>query len=121
MPRFESSGYKPTRSAVRIALFVFCRPERWFLALALSLCLSTYLSAQDENVHIQPRPAEAPKPAVPPDLKSPDANTDPGLKANHGKPYMVDVDLVLVNVTVTDDWNRIVTGLDKENFAIMEG
>jgi Ca-activated chloride channel homolog len=122
MPRFESSGYKPTRSAVRIALFVFCRrPERWFLALALSLGLSTYLIAQDENVHIQPRPAEAPKPVVPPDLKSPDASTDPGLKANHGKPYMVDVDLVLVNVTVTDDWNRIVTGLDKENFAIMEG
>jgi len=23
-------------------------------------------------------------------------------------------------VTVTDDWNRIVTGLDKENFAIAE-
>src|SRR5258708_9383595 len=34
---------------------------------------------------------------------------------------IVPVDLVLVNVTVTDDWNRIVTGLEKENFAVMEG
>jgi len=33
----------------------------------------------------------------------------------------VDVNLVLVNVTVTDDWNRIVTGLDKQNFAVAEG
>jgi Ca-activated chloride channel family protein len=47
--------------------------------------------------------------------------TDPGLKINHGKPMQVDVDLVLVNVTVTDDWNRIVTGLDKDNFSILEG
>ncbi len=28
---------------------------------------------------------------------------------------------MLVNVTVTDDWNRIVTGLDKENFSVLEG
>ena len=33
----------------------------------------------------------------------------------------MDVNLVLVNVTVTDDWNRIVTGLDKENFSVLEG
>lgn len=38
-----------------------------------------------------------------------------------GKPIQKNVDLVLVNVTVTDDWNRIVTGLDKENFTVMEG
>src|SRR5205823_12789965 len=37
------------------------------------------------------------------------------------KPVLVDVDLVLLNVTVTDDWNRIVTGLEKDNFAIVEG
>ena len=31
------------------------------------------------------------------------------------------VDLVLVPVTVTDPMNRLVTGLDKENFQIFEG
>jgi Ca-activated chloride channel family protein len=51
----------------------------------------------------------------------PGVATDPGLKVNHGKPIQIDVDLVLVNVTVTDDWNRIVTGLDKENFSVLEG
>ncbi len=32
----------------------------------------------------------------------------------------VDVDLVLVNVTVTDPYNRLVTGLERENFKIEE-
>src|SRR5205823_14883859 len=31
------------------------------------------------------------------------------------------VDLVLVPVTVTDPMNRLVTGLDKENFQVYEG
>ena len=33
----------------------------------------------------------------------------------------VDVDLVLVNVTVTDPMNRLVTGLEKDNFQLLEG
>jgi hypothetical protein len=33
----------------------------------------------------------------------------------HTKPLKVDVDLVLVPVTITDPMNRLVTGLDKEN------
>jgi Ca-activated chloride channel homolog len=32
----------------------------------------------------------------------------------------VDVDLVLVNVTVTDPFNRLVTGLEQENFRVYE-
>jgi Ca-activated chloride channel homolog len=32
----------------------------------------------------------------------------------------VDVDLVLVNVTVTDPFNRLVTGLEMENFRVFE-
>jgi Ca-activated chloride channel family protein len=33
---------------------------------------------------------------------------------------LVDIDLVLVNVTVTDPYNRLVTGLQKEHFEIEE-
>jgi Ca-activated chloride channel family protein len=33
----------------------------------------------------------------------------------------VDVDLVLVPVTITDPMNRLVTGLDKDNFQLYEG
>ena len=37
-----------------------------------------------------------------------------------GKAIRTDVDLALVNVTVTDPYNRLVTGLDKENFRVFE-
>jgi Ca-activated chloride channel family protein len=36
------------------------------------------------------------------------------------KTIRVDVDLVLVNVTVTDPYNRLVTGLEMENFRVFE-
>ena len=36
------------------------------------------------------------------------------------KTIKVDVDLVLVNVTVTDPFNRLVTGLEQENFRAFE-
>ncbi len=38
----------------------------------------------------------------------------------HTNPIHVDVDLVVVNVTVTDPYDRIVTGLDKSNFQIYD-
>ena len=63
-----------------------------------------------EDVHVSPRVA----PQKPPDL------TDPALKT-HTKPMKVDVDLVLVPVTITDPMNRLVTGLDRENFTLFEG
>jgi Ca-activated chloride channel family protein len=40
---------------------------------------------------------------------------------NSRKPIQVDVSLVLVNVTVTDPYDRLVTGLEKENFRVFEG
>jgi Ca-activated chloride channel family protein len=92
------------------------------ITLALLLGSIGYLSAQDTDVHITPRATPTPNNTPPiEDPKIPGVATDPGLKVNHGKPIQVPVDLVLVSVTVTDDWNRIVTGLDKENFAVMEG
>lgn len=39
----------------------------------------------------------------------------------HGNMFRVNVDLVLVPVTVTDSSGRLVTGLDKDNFRIYEG
>ncbi len=42
-------------------------------------------------------------------------------KARQGDRRMrVDVDLVLVNTTVTDPYNRLVTGLERENFRVFE-
>lgn len=42
------------------------------------------------------------------------------LPAQKDKSIRVDVDLVMVNVTVTDPYNRLVTGLERENFRIFE-
>ena len=44
---------------------------------------------------------------------------DAGLNT-HTKPIRVDVDLVLVPVTVTDPIDRVVTGLNRENFQVLE-
>ena len=98
------------------------RVLRVLLALIAFVGLGVLAFCQDVNVHIEPRPTPTPNVvAVPDPATKADVATDPGLKVNHGKPIQVDVDLVLVPVTVTDDWNRIVTGLDKENFTVMEG
>ena len=118
MARFERRGYGANRSpghsfkAYRTPLI------RCALTLACFLVFTVATGAQDVNVHIEPKPPAPPKTV---DTKEDAGNADPSLK-NHAKPGMaVDVNLVLVNVTVTDDWNRIVTGLDKENFSVLEG
>ena len=73
-----------------------------------------------DEVHIAPRKLEEPpKPGHLTGEKAP-AETDPSLKT-HTKPIKVDVDLVLVPVTVTDPMNRLVTGLEKDNFVIQDG
>jgi len=38
----------------------------------------------------------------------------------HASPIQVDVNLVVVNVTVTDPYDRIVTGLDQSNFQVYD-
>jgi len=44
----------------------------------------------------------------------------PAVKIVPGKIIRTDVDLALVNVTVTDPYNRLVTGLEPDNFRIFE-
>jgi Ca-activated chloride channel homolog len=83
-------------------------------ALALVACWCPRLLAQntEDDVHIRPRTEAKP------------ANSD-SVKENsltaHTRPLKVKVDMVLVPVTITDPMNRLVTGLDKENFSVFEG
>ncbi len=88
---------------------------RVFVALLALLCLVPLLSAQEEDqpVHIRPRSKPDPK-------TTEEARIDPSLKT-HTKPITKDVDLVLIPVTVTDPMNRLVTGLEKNNFEIFDG
>jgi Ca-activated chloride channel family protein len=85
------------------------------LAVLLLTMADARLRAQtspvdDINVH-SPQPAPDPNPAVP---------ITPGLRVREGSRLRVDVSLVVVPVTVTDGLNRLVTGLDRENFFIYE-
>jgi len=84
-----------------------------FLILAVIL-IAPAVRAQSpvDDVHVSPR-IQPPPPAEKQIM-------DPSLRT-HTKPLKVDVDLVLVPVTITDPMNRLVTGLDKENFTLYEG
>jgi len=86
---------------------------RFAILLLSAACCASPVFAQNsvDDVHIQPR--VQPKAPVEPD-------TDPSLHTN-AKPYKVDVSLVLVPVTITDPMNRLVTGLDRDNFDVFEG
>src|SRR6202047_2140428 len=53
---------------------------------------------------------------VPNDVK----HDTPGQVIKQGQAVHIDVDLALVNVTVTDPYNRLVTGLEPDNFRIFE-
>lgn len=94
-------------------LYANGKPTRVFLLflLATLVFLADASLAQNstEDVHIQPR-----APSLPP--KEP----DPTMRG-HAKPFRVDVEMVLVPVTITDPMNRLVTGLDRENFNLFEG
>src|SRR5438105_13023896 len=85
-----------------------------FLTLAVIFCLAFAAAAQVpvDDVHVNPR-VQPPPPAE-------KAIMDPSLRT-HTKPLKVDVNLVLVSVTITDPMNRLVTVLHKENFALYDG
>ena len=72
------------------------------------------------NVHTP----EAPPPPKTPEEKKPvlegAANAAANATSRRDARIRVDVNLVLVPMTVTDPMNRLVTGLDKENFQIYE-
>ena len=83
-----------------------------FSLLTAGISPLIWAQATGDDVHISPR-------VVPVQPKASEI-IDPALKT-HTKPLKVDVDLVLVPVTITDPMNRLVTGLDKDNFSLFEG
>jgi Ca-activated chloride channel family protein len=125
----QASGhlrFAPVHTLVRVLpmlklLLVVC-------CVAAAIC--TPLLAQDDTneVHVTPR-VQHDKPQGPPattnanealkDAKPYAGDADVSLKT-HTKPFRKDVDLVLVPVSVTDPMNRLVTGLEKDNFLLSD-
>ena len=68
-----------------------------------------------DSVHVATPPPPAAKPADPNVVEGKDA-----LTARRNERIRVDVNLVLIPLTVTDPLDRLVTGLEKENFFLYE-
>ena len=112
---------------IQAAMSVLERCTGLLPALCILVCFSLPVFGQTDvnDVHVQPREIEKAKDAEPPkdppkELAKTDLTSSSGLTA-HVRPLKVDVDLVLVPVTITDPLNRLVTGLEKENFQLYEG
>ena len=79
--------------------------------------------AQDDQlnkVHVPPPTTSAPVTAEPAGAEAPAATGPDALKIHPGSRIRLNVDMVLVPVTVTDPMNRLVTGLEQEDFQIYE-
>ncbi len=93
------------------------------LMFGAACALSSPAVAQTDvnDVHVQPRetiPHDANKTKTDEVAKG---SVIPASLNTHVRPLKVAVDLVLVPVTITDPMNRLVTGLDKDNFQLFEG
>ena len=85
------------------------------LVWTVSLCgVAAWAQSPVDDVHVKPRVQPPPPPSQQNEI------LDPSLRT-HTKPFKTNVDLVLVPVTITDPMNRLVTGLDKDNFSLFEG
>lgn len=94
----------------------------WICGLAAVLLLAR-AQAQDnplDNAHVPPPATATPETGEPAGVEAPAATGADALKAHPGARIRMNVDLVLVPVTVTDPMNRLVTGLDPEDFQIFE-
>jgi Ca-activated chloride channel homolog len=91
-----------------------------FVILPARLCMAQTQSSPSQGDDPQTDEVK------PPDLGNAPGPADdltkdtPGLKIKPAAGLHLDVDLALVNVTVTDPYNRLVTGLDPDNFRVYE-
>jgi Ca-activated chloride channel family protein len=88
----------------------------WIVAVLVAvywLVPAACAQGSGEDVHVTPHVEQT-------QTKSGQPVDDPTLKT-HTNPIKVDVNLVLVPVSIVDPENRQVTGLDKENFEVFEG
>jgi Ca-activated chloride channel homolog len=88
--------------------------SRRLITCLVLMALPLAVAAQDP-------PEEPTNAKIPPPPKLLDTARDtPAVKIVPGKVIRTDVDLALVNVTVTDPYNRLVTGLEQDNFRVSE-
>jgi Ca-activated chloride channel homolog len=99
---------------------------RWLRSVGGALLCAFLVAgagAQSPPPSSTPPPPPNQNPGAPPDrivVPGPPEHKKPGSTPDGQNAIRVDVDLALVNVTVTDPYNRLVTGLEQENFRVFE-
>ncbi len=94
----------------------------WSLALA-ALLADAPARAQDnqlDQVHVAPRSSNSSPAAEPKGAEAAPETGKDALRLHPGSFIRMNVDMVLVPVTVTDPMNRLVTGLEQSDFQIFE-
>ena len=92
-------------------------------AFAVAVCRIP-MHAQDDQlnkIHVAPPGEATPSTAEPKGAEAPAVSGPDALKVHPGTRIRMNVDMVLVPVTITDPMNRLVTGLEKDNFQLFEG
>ncbi len=97
---------------------------RWFwvcgLAMAISLAQARAQDDQLNKVHVEPPSAGNAPTTEPSGTEAAPETGSASLKIHPGSFIRMNVDMVLVPVTITDPLNRLVTGLEKEDFQVYE-
>ncbi len=90
------------------------------IGCALLISLAVAMQAQEsplDSVHTNTPPPPSPKPALP--VITGEDVAKKATSAKHSS-IVVNSDLVLVPLTVTDPQNRLVTGLERDNFQVFD-
>jgi Ca-activated chloride channel homolog len=96
----------------------------WLCILGIALAIwARPASAQDDplnNVHVQPHTGKSTPATEPAGAEAPPDTGAAAMRAHPGSFIRLETDLVLVPVTVTDPMNRLVTGLEKNDFQVYD-
>ena len=90
--------------------------------LTAVFCLARSQAQDDQldKVHVPPPSTSAPAAGEPAGAEAPATTGPDSLKIHPGARIRLDVDMVLIPVSVTDPMNRLVTGLEKQDFRVFE-
>jgi Ca-activated chloride channel family protein len=90
--------------------------------LMAAFCLARCQAQDDQldKVHVAEPSATAPATDAPKGAEAPAVSGPDALKIHPGARIRINADLVLIPVTITDPMNRLVTGLEREDFQIFE-
>jgi Ca-activated chloride channel family protein len=90
--------------------------------LAAVFCLASSQAQESplDTVHVPPPSTSTPATGAPAGAEAPAATGPNALKIRPGSRIRLNVDMVLIPVSVTDPMNRLVTGLEQQDFQVFE-